>query len=94
MRCGTPRSTYIREPSEEAQTRLPYIYIYIPTHHIPIHAQGYGSIFVADGIHAEALGLAQAGGQPVGRAALEAFLKVKKKSPRLGRGGGGCVDRR
>lgn len=39
-------------------------------------AQGYGSIFIADGIHAEALGLAQAGGQPVARAALDAFLKV------------------
>ena len=56
------------------------------THHIPIHAQGYGSICIADGIHAEALGLAQAGGQPVARAALEAFLMVSQ-----GEGGGGVL---
>jgi len=43
-----------------------------------MRTQGYGSIFIADGIHAEALGVEEAAGQPVKPAALTSFLKVKK----------------
>lgn len=38
--------------------------------------EGYGSIFIADGIHAEALGVGEAAGEPVDPGALHAFLKV------------------
>lgn len=46
------------------------------THMNDTQPQGYGSIFIADGIHAEALGVGQAAGQPVSTAALASFFKV------------------
>jgi hypothetical protein len=50
-----------------------------PPHTPPTPTQGYGSIFIADGIHAEALGVGEAAGEPVKQALLDSFLKVCSK---------------